>query len=62
METKKKLRLLDTVNTKFIENNYSPTTAKLYIKWIKRYIIFHKKVHPSYLNEQHIGQFLNYSL
>jgi hypothetical protein len=60
METKKRPRLLDTVNTKFIKNNYSPTTAKLYVKWIKRYIIFHKKVHPSYLNEQHIGQFLNY--
>jgi hypothetical protein len=60
MEAIQRPKLLDRVRQTFVENNYSPVTSNLYIKWIKRYIIFHKKVHPSFLNEKHIAQFLNY--
>jgi len=61
MKTEKKpVKLLDQVRNKLKENNYKTSTSELYVSWIKRYIIYHNKVHPSYLNEKHIGQFLNH--
>ena len=35
-------------------------TEQAYIKWIKRYILFHQKRHPKDLNDDHIRQFLTH--
>jgi hypothetical protein len=60
MSSDKKPKLLDTILKKMAEYNYSPKTTKIYINWIKRFIIFNKKQHPIYLNEKHISKFLNH--
>ena len=39
---------------------YSKRTIETYLLWIRRYINFHQKQHPSLLQDQHIEQFLNY--
>ncbi len=40
--------------------HYSPRTEQAYRYWIRQYIFFHKKQHPSTLNGIHITAFLNY--
>jgi integron integrase len=37
----------------------SPRTAKAYVHWIRRYILFHGKRHPRELGRHEIEQFLN---
>lgn len=39
-------------------SGYAYQTEKTYVHWIKRYILFHNKRHPTKLREQHIEQFL----
>lgn len=39
---------------------YSPSTEKSYAHWIRRYILFHHKAHPSALGEQHVEAFLTH--
>jgi integron integrase len=38
----------------------SPRTAKAYVHWIRRYILFHGKRHPQELGRHEIEQFLNH--
>jgi TIR domain/Phage integrase, N-terminal SAM-like domain len=57
---KKPVKLLEGIRQKLSENNYSSSTSKLYVNWIKRYIIFHGKRHPRDLSQKHIGEFLNH--
>ena len=40
--------------------HYSIRTEKAYIDWIRRFILFHNKRHPSDLGASHIGEFLTY--
>jgi hypothetical protein len=35
--------------------HYSRRTEEAYVHWIRRYIVFHKKVHPSTLGAPEIG-------
>ncbi|MCF8428477.1 MAG: TIR domain-containing protein [Bacteroidia bacterium] len=53
-------KLLDAVREKMTEKKLSQGTQSLYINWIKRYVIFHKKVHPLNLDMNDITVFLNY--
>ncbi|MBU1101155.1 MAG: phage integrase N-terminal SAM-like domain-containing protein, partial [Bacteroidetes bacterium] len=53
-------KLLDAVRAKMTEKKLSQGTQSLYINWIKRYVIFHKKVHPLNLDMNDITVFLNY--
>ena len=50
-----KPRLLDQVRNVIRLKHYSIRTEQSYIDWIKRYIFFHGKKHPSELDEQHIS-------
>ena len=38
--------------------HYSRRTEEAYVHWIRRYIVFHGKVHPSTLGTAHISAFL----
>ena len=38
----------------------SPRTAKAYVHWTRRYILFHGKRHPRELGRSEIEQFLNH--
>lgn len=57
MEQKKKL--LDQIRDEITAKHYSRKTGRAYIGWIRDYIIYHNKKHPSELNENHIRQYLN---
>lgn len=59
-ENSHKVRLLDQIRHCMRRRHCSIRTEKSYIKWIKRYIYFHKKQHPEDLNENHITEFLYY--
>ncbi len=43
-----------------IVRRYSKRTIKTYIYWIKYFIIYHKKRHPSKLDSSHVEQFLTF--
>jgi hypothetical protein len=42
-----KPKLLDQVRAVIRRKHYSLRTEEAYVTWIKRYILFHKKRHPS---------------
>ena len=56
----KQPKLLDRVRLKIRQKHYSPRTEKTYVKWIYRFIVFHKKRHPSKLGAKEIDAFLNH--
>ncbi|HTR80766.1 MAG TPA: integron integrase [Bacteroidota bacterium] len=58
METSPKL--LDVARNKFRLKRYSLKTEQHYIKWIIRYVKFHKMQHPSTLTEKDIEKYLTY--
>jgi Phage integrase, N-terminal SAM-like domain len=39
--------------------HYSLRTEEAYVGWIRRYILFHGKRHPSELDENDVSQFLS---
>ena len=53
-------KLLDTISTELRARHYSLRTEKVYISWIKRFILFHNKQHPSNLGKSEIRSFINY--
>ncbi len=55
-----KRRLLDEVREVIRIKNYSYRTEKSYIRWIRKFILFHQKRHPQDMAELEIRQFLNY--
>jgi integron integrase len=52
-------RLLDRVRLAVRVRHYSPRTEEAYVTWIRRYILFHGKRHPSALGPAHIAAFLS---
>ena len=55
-----KSKLLDQVREKIRRLNYAYSTEKAYISWIKRFIIFNEKRHPSELGAVEIEVFLTH--
>jgi integrase len=53
-------RLLDQVTTVARLKHYSIRTEQAYRSWIKRFILFHNKRHPSDMGEAEIRQFLSH--
>jgi|SRR5215213_1900694 len=53
-------KLLDQVRDSIRLRHFSIRTEQAYSHWIKRFIIFHGKRHPSELNEQHVTAFLSH--
>ncbi|WP_154222722.1 integron integrase [Marinicella rhabdoformis] len=54
------MKLLDQVRVKIKFLHYSDETAKIYNYWIKQFILFHDKKHPTSMGKQEIEQFLTY--
>ena len=54
-----KPKLLDQVRAAIRVRHYSLRTEEAYVNWIKRFILFHKKRHPSEMGEQEVTQFLS---
>lgn len=53
------LRLLDQLRQAIQTRHYSYKTEKAYVHWIKRFILFHNKRHPTEMGEAEIGWFLS---
>ncbi|MGB5324126.1 MAG: integron integrase [Pseudomonadales bacterium] len=53
-------KLLDQVRGLIRSQNKSWSTERTYIHWIKRFIIFHHKRHPSEMGEQELESFLSH--
>jgi len=60
MELQHKIRLLDRVRQAIRLKNYSYSTEKAYVSWIKRFILFHNKRHPKTMGGPEIETFLSY--
>jgi integron integrase len=58
--SKKKIKLLEQVRITLRANHYSRKTEESYISWIKQFIIFNNKRHPSELGKEEIQKFINY--
>lgn len=54
------LKLLDRVRWRLRVKHYSIRTEQAYIDWIRRYILFHHKRHPSDMGEKEITDFLTH--
>jgi integron integrase len=53
-----KVKLLDQVRQKIRLKGYSYRTEKTYVQWIKRFILFHQKRHPSEMGKDEVEAFL----
>jgi integrase len=51
---------LDQVRRAIRVRHYSIRTEQSYLHWIKRFILFHDKRHPSTLGEAEVAQFLSF--
>lgn len=51
-------KLLDLVRQAIRVRHYSRRTEEAYVHWIRRYIVFHRKRHPSEMGATDISQFL----
>jgi integron integrase len=55
-----KPKLLDQVRETIRRKHYSLRTEAAYVDWIKKYIFFHNKRHPSQMGAPELDQFLNH--
>jgi integron integrase len=53
-------KLLDRVRQAIRARHYSRRTEEAYVHWIRRYIVFHHKVHPSTIGAPEISAFLTW--
>ncbi len=53
-------KLLNEVHKAMRIKHLSKRTEEVYIKWIKRFVYFHKKRHPAEMGEQEIRQFISH--
>ena len=54
-----KPRLLDMVRDELRRRHYSRRTEESYVGWIRRYVVFHGRRHPSDLGVEHVKGFLS---
>ena len=58
-ETPARPRLLDRVREALRLRHYSPRTEEAYALWIRRFIVFHGRRHPTEMGEAEIATFLS---
>jgi len=55
-----RVKLLDRVRHALQTRHYSSRTEQAYVAWIKRFIVFHGKRHPSTMGAWHVREFLSH--
>jgi len=55
-----KTRLLDSVRNATRVRQYSLSTEKVYVAWVRRFILFHNKRHPAEMEKPEIEAFLTH--
>ncbi len=53
-------KLLDLVRDRLLLKHYSYATEKLYVHWVKRFILFHGKRHPQEMGAAEVEAFLTH--
>ena len=53
-------KLLEQVSDRIRAKNYSIRTETQYLQWVKRFILFHNKKHPSQMGYNEIEAYLTY--
>ena len=53
-------KLLEQIRDEIRIRHYSIRTEKAYLDWIKRFVIFNNKRHPTEMSEPEIMNFINY--
>ena len=53
-------KLLQQVRDVVRRKQYSIRTEQVYVDWIKRFILYHKKRHPSEMGEEEVAEFLTH--
>lgn len=51
-------KLLDSVRDRIRAKHYSIRTEEAYVSWIRRFILYHRKRHPSAMGAEEVNQFL----
>jgi len=59
-ESSKKVKLLDQVRLALRVSHYSQRTEEAYVRWIRRFVLFHGRQHPAGMGEQEVAQFLSH--
>jgi integron integrase len=59
-DPKKPPRLLERVRRAIRARHYSPRTEQCYVSWVRRYVLFHGKTHPSELGPEAVARYLSY--
>ena len=54
------VKLLDRVRGAIRARHYSRRTEEAYVHWIRRYIVFHRKKHPSTMGATDVTSFLTW--
>ena len=54
------MKLMDQVRQRIRYKHYSARTESAYCSWIKRFILFHNKRHPSEMGPSDVESFLTY--
>lgn len=54
------MKLLDRVRAAARMRHLSPRTEKAYVAWIRRFILFHEKRHPSQMGASEVSAFLSH--
>ncbi len=52
-------KLLDQVRVELRTRHYSRRTEQAYVRWIRRFVIFHGRRHPAEMGEREVAQFLS---
>jgi integron integrase len=55
-----KPKLLDLVRDVIRRKHYSIRTEQAYVDWIKRFIVYHNKRHPTEMAEEEVAEFLTH--
>jgi hypothetical protein len=58
-EPERRLRLLEQVRARLKTRHYSKRTEAAYCDWVRRFVLFHERRHPSTMGEPEIAEFLN---
>jgi len=59
-KTISKPKLLTQIKGEMRTGGYSPKTIQAYIKWIKAFIIYNGKHHPSEMGKENVARFLTH--
>lgn len=59
-DPERKFRLMERVRRAMLERRFASRTVEAYVAWIRTYIVFHGRRHPSDLGDVEVSEFLSH--